>query len=126
MQTGHHGVVAALEKWHTKTSVIVKGEHIAVGTLHDIDIAHKTFLLPTEPEGNFYPAKTRLRRNPAALAACDCLVKQLDFERLRDHLERFIDHVWAAIQAMIHDSRDARIRYSTPVHDCERSATCKR
>jgi len=26
-----------------KSCVIVKGEHIAVGALHDIDIAHKTF-----------------------------------------------------------------------------------
>ena len=68
-------VVAATVK-SAKASVIVKGEHIAVCTLHDIDIAHK--------------------------------------------------NSFRAIQAMSHDSRDERIRCSTPVHDYERSAFAKR
>ena len=78
--------------------MIVKREHIAVGPLHDVDIAHKS-----------------LRH--------DVRLNKLNRLCVRPHI---VLELTMVIRAVIHGSRDARIRYSTPARDCERSAISKR
>ena len=119
--------------------MIVKGEYIAVGTLHDIDIAHKKPFcnhdgrpnklnsLCVRPHIVLKLTMAGENRVPRNLLHWPMVTVSRRTPCLRGYgiIERFID-VRGAIQAMIHDSRDAQIRCSIPVHDCERSAISKR
>ncbi len=69
--------------------------------------------------------QNKITSQACCFAAGHCLENSFILRGYRI-LERFIDQVGSAIQAMIHDSGDARIRCSTPVHDSERNATSKR
>ena len=62
-----------------------------------------------------------IRNSPSARVGFQVCNRDTDEEVITRRFYR--PRLGTAIQAMIHDSGDVRIRYSTPVHDGERRAT---